>query len=289
MKLSVIIPVYRAAATLNRCVESVLSQAVNGLEVILVDDGSPDACPQLCDAWQLREARVCVIHQSNRGLSAARNAGLDIAQGDYVTFVDADDYLSPHTYQPLLDEMGDADLLEYAIPGRLKPDDRTYTDMSAYWLESQAYLHTYACNKIYRRELFASVRFPEGKVFEDAYTLPLLLRQVRLLKTTSKGSYHYCDNPQGLTATARGRELAMLLEAHLQSQMPIDDRYYLHLLNIQMDVFELTGAEPVLPLRRLNPAGFKGVEKLKAHLLNLLGINRICKLNTFIHRLWRSH
>ena len=181
----------RHAATLNRCVESVLSQAVNGLEVILVDDGSPDACPQLCDAWQLREARVCVIHQSNRGLSAARNAGLDIAQGDYVTFVDADDYLSPHTYQPLLDEMGDA---------------RTYTDMSAYWLESQAYLHTYACNKLYRRSLFSSVRFPEGKVFEDAYTLPHLLRQVRQLKTTSKGSYHYCDNPQGLTATARGRE-----------------------------------------------------------------------------------
>ena len=185
--------------------------------------------------------------------------------------------------------MGDADLLEYAIPGRLTPADCTYTDMSAYWLESQAYLHTYACNKIYRRELFASVRFPEGKVFEDAYTLPHLLRQVRLLKTTSKGSYHYCDNPQGLTATARGRELAMLLEAHLQSQMPIDDRYYLHLLNIQMDVFELTGDEPALPLRRLNPAGFNGVEKLKAHLLNLLGINRICKLNTFIHRLWRSH
>lgn len=289
MKLSVIIPVYRAAATLNRCVESVLSQDCESMEVILVDDGSPDACPQMCDDWAGRDARISVVHQPNRGLSAARNAGLDRARGEYVTFVDADDYLSPHTYQPLLDEMGDADLLEYAISCRLKPDDHTYTDMAAYWLEGQAYLHTYACNKIYRRELFASVRFPEGKVFEDAYTLPLLLRQVRQLKTTARGYYHYSDNPQGITATAGGRELAMLLEAHLQSQMPIDDRYYLHLLNIQMDVFELTGSEPILPPRHLNPSIFDGVEKLKAHLLNLLGIKRICKLNTIVHRLWTSH
>lgn len=259
------------------------------MEVILVDDGSPDDCPRQCDDWAQRDARIRTIHKTNGGLSDARNAGLEIATGDYLTFVDADDYLAPNTYQPLLNDMGDADILEYAISGRLKLNDCTYTDMSAYWLESQAYLHTYACNKIYRRELFASVRFPKGKVFEDAYTLPLLLRQARKVKTTAKGYYRYSVNPKGITATAGGRELAILLETHLQNQMPIDDRYYLQLLNIQMDVYELTGSKPVLPQRRLVPSSFKGIEKLKAHLSNILGINYICKLNNIVHRLWRSH
>lgn len=289
MKLSVVIPVYRAETTLKRCVESVLSQDCGAMEVILVNDGSPDDCPHQCDEWARCDARIKTIHKANGGLSDARNAGLEVATGDYLTFVDADDYLAPNTYQSLLNNMGDADILEYAISDRLILNDCTYTDMSAYWLESQAYLHTYACNKIYRRELFTSVRFPKGKVFEDAYTLPLLLQQARKVKTTARGYYHYCANPKGITATAGGRELAMLLEAHLQNQMPIDDRYYLHLLNIQMDVYELTGSKPVLPQRHLNPSAFKGVEKLKTYILNTFGINYICKLNTIAHRLWRSH
>ena len=84
MKLSVIIPVYRVEATLDRCVESVLRQAVTDMEVILVNDGSPDLCPQKCDQWAARDNRIQVIHKENGGLSDARNAGIDIAQGDHL-------------------------------------------------------------------------------------------------------------------------------------------------------------------------------------------------------------
>ena len=284
MKLSVVIPVYRAETTLKRCVESVLSQDCRAMEVILVNDGSPDDCPHQCDEWALCDARIKTIHKANGGLSDARNAGLEVATGDYLTFVDADDYLAPNTYQSLLNNMGDADILEYAISDRLILNDCTYTDMSAYWLESQAYLHTYACNKIYRRELFTSARFPKGKVFEDAYTLPLLLQQARKVKTTARGYYHYCANPKGITATAGGRELAMLLEAHLQNQMPIDDRYYLHLLNIQIDVCEQTPDAPTLTPRTVNVASFSGSKKLKAIINNILGIRLLCKIIRFVHR-----
>lgn len=284
MKLSIVIPVYCVEATLDRCVESVLIQDVDDMEVILVDDGSPDSCPQLCDQWAARDNRIQVIHKENGGLSDARNAGIDVAHGDFLTFVDSDDYLAPGTYAPLLDIIEDADILEYAIANRLSPEDHTYTDMNEYWLQGRAYQHTYAWNKIYRRALFEQVRFPKGKVFEDVYTLPQLLKQARKVKTSSKGHYHYCYNPQGITANASGEQLAMLLEAHLSSQMPLDDTYYLYLLNIQIDVWERLKGDIKLPFRKLNPQVFHGFERLKAEAHNMLGIKNICKITKTIHR-----
>ncbi|MBO5824632.1 MAG: glycosyltransferase family 2 protein, partial [Prevotella sp.] len=93
MRLSIVIPVFCVEDTISRCVESVVNQDYDNIEVILVDDGSPDKCPAICDSWALRDSRVRVIHKQNGGLSDARNAGLAIASGDYITFVDSDDYL----------------------------------------------------------------------------------------------------------------------------------------------------------------------------------------------------
>ena len=101
MKLSVIIPVYRVEDTLDRCVESVLAQDCHDMELILVDDGSPDSCGQRCDEWAQKDRRIKAIHQPNGGLSKARNAGIGQATGDYITFVDSDDLRSTYgTAQP---------------------------------------------------------------------------------------------------------------------------------------------------------------------------------------------
>jgi glycosyltransferase involved in cell wall biosynthesis len=284
MKLTVIIPVYRVEATLERCIGSVVNQKVDDMEVILVDDGSPDRCGLLCDEWAERDHRIRVIHKQNGGLSDARNAGLDVARGEYVTFVDSDDYLAEGTYAPLLERIGEADLLEYAIDGRLTPGERTYERYEDYWLKERAYCHTYAWNKIYRRGLFDGIRYPKGKIFEDVYTLPQLLKKARRIGTTSHGAYHYCYNPEGITATADGNGLAQLLEAYLCSGMPVSDDYYLYLLNIQMDVCELTGRPAVLSPRRVDAAAFGGRKKLKALANNILGINILCKTNKLLHR-----
>lgn len=291
MKLSIIIPVYRVETTLDRCLKSVVNQSFADFEVVLIDDGSPDHCPQMCDEWAARDKRVKVIHQANVGLSAARNNGLALAQGEYLTFIDSDDYIEEDTLEALMGELGDNDILEYPVwrfygsrqQSLLKFKPRIFTDMNEYWLQGQAYLHTYAWNKIYRRNLFQTVRYPVGKVFEDAYTLPLLLRQARQIRTTDKGLYYYCWNKDGITALARGEELRMLLDAQLTSGMPMDDRYYMHLLNIQMDVYELTGDEPTLPYRRIKPFGhIKQI--IKAITLNIIGIKGICKTNKIIHK-----
>lgn len=283
MLLSVVIPVYRTEQTLQRCVESVLNQDVDDMEVILVDDGSPDNCPQLCDEWAEKDNHIKVIHKTNGGLSDARNAGIDIAKGEYITFVDSDDWVDDNTYATLLNIMGDNDILEYPIANRLQLQNHVYHDADKYWLHSQAYLHTYAWNKIYKRSLFDDIRYPVGKVFEDVYTLPLLLRAATTIATTDKGCYHYCYNPQGITAKADGDALSMLLDAHLQSGMPIDDEYYLHLANIQSDVFEHTHTAAKLSPRRIDYRHLHGTKKIKAILLNTLGIKTLCQISKFIH------
>jgi len=283
VKLSVIIPVYRVEHTLDRCVESVLRQDVGDMEVILVDDGSPDCCPQKCDHWASQDPRLRVIHKQNGGLSDARNAGIDVACGEFITFVDSDDWLSDHTYAPLMERMADCDLLEYSIHERLLLQDRVYTDVHAYWLQERAYSHTYACNKIYRRTLFDGVRYPKGKVFEDVYTLPLLLHKTSKLMTTSLGYYHYEWNASGISATADGAQLSLLLDAHLTSKMPVDDTYYMYLLNIQLSVCELSGAPVTLPPRHLNAARFSGDKKLKSIVSNIFGINILCKIIKIVH------
>ena len=307
MKLSIIIPVYRVEATLNRCVESVLNQNLDDFEVILVDDGSPDNCPQMCDDWAGKNANIRVIHKSNGGLSDARNAGVEKAQGDYITFVDSDDYIAAGTYQPLLETLArktDLDIIEFPVYehfGSKKqhlldfPAEKEYTDMDDYWYRAQAYKHTYACNKIYRRELFDDVRFPVGIAFEDANTLPLLLKKARKVMTANIGLYYYCYNPSGITATADGEALSKLLQAHLavinnSTRRDADfQQYFMHVLNIQMDVFELTGAPILLGNRKVEISSLQGKQKIKGFALNLLGIRYLCTTNKIFHYIWRNH
>ena len=299
-RLTVIIPVYRTGATLERCVDSVTSQRLSGIEVILVDDGSPDDCPALCDRLATHDQTVRVLHKENGGLSDARNAGILMARGDYITFLDSDDYISADTYVQTMEELErhpEYDMLEFPIwchygsprQSLLTFDDRRYNDIADYWLGTKAYLHTYACNKIFRRQLFGQVRFPVGRVFEDAYTLPCLLRQAQCVGTTNRGLYYYCWNSSSITATAKGMQLLMLLDAHLSAAMPMDDEYYMHLLNIQMDVCEMTGHAPQLPYRKVTAVGRLSSTKLKLKAItqNLLGTNGICRINKVIHQLSR--
>ena len=303
MLLSIIIPVYLVEETLQRCVKSILQQTFTDWELILVDDGSPDGCPALCDEYCLQDNRIKVVHQANGGLSAARNTGLLQAQGSYVTFVDSDDYVRKDTYQQVMQqlvEQPEIDIIEYPITLHAGNKQRekilsfpvkSYNNMLTYWFESKAYLHTYAWNKVYKRRLFNQVRYPANKVFEDVYTLPLLLRQSKVVATTDKGMYFYVDNPQGITATAGGEQLKDLLHAHLavlqDSQLTEHEgfaNYYEQILNIQMDVCEMTGAQPTLP--SFNFRGQQGIP-FKTRLSSLIGIQRLCQLNQFIHKVYR--
>lgn len=103
-QISVIVPVYKTEKYLDRCVKSILSQTYSNIELILVDDGSPDKCPEMCDQYALEDSRVRVVHEKNSGVSVARNTGLNIASGNYITFVDSDDYIEPDMYEKMMDK-----------------------------------------------------------------------------------------------------------------------------------------------------------------------------------------
>lgn len=302
MKISIIVPVYRVENTIDRCINSILHQDYDDMEIIIVDDGSPDNCPEICDKWALNDNRITVIHKENGGLSDARNAGINIATGEYITFIDSDDYIEPGTLNKimcLIKKHPEYDILEYSFniigekeKGKLSLNDRVFYNTREYWTEGEAYNHSYAWNKIYKRELFATTRFPVGKIFEDMWIMPLLTAKAKTIATTSLGYYNYCWNPNGITSNANGNGLNMLLKAHIQLiedkslNMITDYRYYMHVVNIQMDVYEMTNEKPILKrttikdISKLHPKA-----KIKAIALNLLGLNNLCRINKTIHYL----
>lgn len=299
MKLSIVIPIYNVEDTIDRCVESVLHQGIDDFEVILVDDGSPDRSGEICDEWTRKDTHITVIHRTNGGLSAARNSGIEKATGELITFVDSDDYLKEGTYCAIMPIAEKHDIVEFPVCRLFKSSQQQtlsfsyqiFTDKKAYWLEAKGYTHTYAWNKIYKRSLFDHIRYPAGRVFEDAATFPKLLLAAKDICTTHQGLYYYCWNDEGITAKAKGPELESLLHGHLESlKLWHDAAYYLHVLNIQMDVYEMTGKPPFLPFKRINPfgTGLDSKQRMKAIMLNLFGLKGICKINKMIHR-WKRN
>ncbi len=213
MKLSIIVPVYNVRRHLQKCIESILQQTYTDYELILVDDGSPDNCGHICDRYAQECDKVKVIHKKNGGLSSARNAGIAAAKGEYITFVDGDDTIASGTYyynMRILLSNPDIDILEYPIiehyesprsniisfkPEKVCGNEKVFTD----WISRKGYEHCFACNKIYRADLFLFIRYPEGEVFEDTLTTPLLYQSSENVYYSDCGFYYYYDHKESIT------------------------------------------------------------------------------------------
>jgi glycosyltransferase involved in cell wall biosynthesis len=278
-------------------VESVLKQDVDDMEVILVDDGSPDNCPELCDDWAAKDNHIKVIHKTNGGLSDARNAGIDVATADYITFVDSDDYLATNTYRALLEILTahpEYDLLEFPS-SKYDLTDTVYTQMNEYLLKGEAYRHSYACTKIYRRSLFDSVRFPVGRVFEDIYILPSILEHCHIVATTRRGFYHYIQHAGGITMQADGRQISMLLEGLMTLLSKLKDspdsmelqQLYLHTLNIQLETYSKQGPIILHPYqgKLALRSQYTVACNIKIIIYHLFGITRLCQIYKILNRI----
>ncbi len=294
--LSIIVPVFNTINTIDRCLNSILKQGINDLEIILVDDGSDYVTRIKCDEWAEREATIKVIHKVNGGLSDARNAGVKMAKGEYVTFVDSDDFVQDNSYMELMElikEHPEYDIVEFPVFVHfgtkteyvLKFCNQTFCSFEEYWIKGKGYKHSYAWNKIYRRELFTNVAFPVGVLFEDLHTIPNLMRNARCLATSNKGIYYYCYNDKGITATADGKALTMMLDAYMKvvAETPrlIDDNdFYMELVNRQLDVYLATGRKPIIPSRHIY--NIRSIDnksyRWKARIINLCGIHNLCRL-----------
>lgn len=215
MTVSVIVPIYNVEPYLRKCVDSILAQTHRELEVILVDDGSPDGCPAICDEYAAKDARVQVIHKANGGLSDARNAGLDAARGEWLSFIDSDDWIGPDMYETLLKNAaehgaqmsvgGVADEVEENGAYRVvrstagEPDEALgrIAAMRKYFAGSWS-----AWDKIYRREVFDGIRFPKGEINEDEAIVLQLLDRCGTVVYTGRVFYHYQRRQQSITTAA---------------------------------------------------------------------------------------
>lgn len=225
--VSIIIPIYKVEAYLKRCLDSVLNQAYTNLEIILVDDGSPDNCPQICDEYALRDQRIVVIHKKNGGLSDARNAGLDICNGEFISFVDSDDWLNENYINVLL-ELADKKNADITIGEH----ERVYNDKPIYienkkektlTLSAQEALNILfkrnhlsfilSWGKLYRKALFDEIRFPQGKFHEDEFTTYHIFANADKIAYTSQVLYYYFQRGDSTMSTPHPYDLLEAEEA----------------------------------------------------------------------------
>lgn len=201
--ISIIVPVYKVEPYLDCCIKSIVEQTYSNLEIILVDDGSPDNCGSICDAWAEKDGRIVVIHKENGGLSDARNAGLKIAKGEYIAFVDSDDRIASDFLSELLNAINDtgADISECAVNYISESGTVTKTRFAAAGpidriealrrliLEDGVYQTVW--NKLYRREVLGGIMFEKDKYNEDDFWTYLIFDRINNLASVNKPLYNY--------------------------------------------------------------------------------------------------
>ena len=201
--ITVIIPIYQVEKYLSNCVNSVLQQTYGNLEIILVDDGSIDRCPQICDEFAEKDKRIKVIHKTNGGLSDARNAGLDICKGKYITFIDSDDYVSQNyielLYNALTSNRADVSMVDLVnvqentsyCTDSVRGDVKAFPQKEAIIKGLNIRIRQCSCGNLYKSECFDNLRFPVGKQYEDLAVLFRILLKTKKIVVVRAPAYKY--------------------------------------------------------------------------------------------------
>jgi len=249
MRLSIIVPIYKVEAFLSKCIDSLLVQDLpeKDYEIILVDDGSPDQCGAICDSYALRHANIKVVHRSNGGLSAARNSGIDIAEGRFLQFVDSDDYLELNVLKALVEkaETDELDVLRFNYqnvnekykvfePNKVSKPFVDYHDVvcnGLTFLTDRLGFGCYAWQFLIRRELLENCRFKEGIYFEDTEWTPRLLVKAKRVTSIDLISYNYLQREGSITQSVgekRRKKLLgdklLLIDAMKEQMQSVDDK-----------------------------------------------------------------
>lgn len=201
--ISVIVPVYNVAEYLPECIDSIISQTYTNLEIILVDDGSTDECPRICDEYAKKDSRIRVIHKENGGLSDARNAGLDICTGEWIGFVDSDDYIDKTMYSKLYkaaaENTSDVSVCHFVDSGNGKYHQKKLSSKMVFDLKEDMVHHVLtegdgtisACLKLYKSSVFYGLRFPKRITYEDMYIILLVIKNTFRMTIIPDNLYFY--------------------------------------------------------------------------------------------------
>lgn len=236
--ISVIVPVYNVEKYLARCVDSIVNQTYKNLEIILVDDGSPDLCPQMCDDYAEKDSRIKVVHKKNGGLSDARNAGMAVATGKYISFIDSDDYVSDDFFECLLDVMNkeNSDIAECSVV-KLYEDNRfdefsddlsvktydTQDAMSALIAENPFHQHVW--NKLYKTELIKDIPYAVGKLNEDEFWTYQVFGRANKVSKLNKTMYYYFQRNSSIMGVGYNIRRLDALEGKANRQKYIENNF----------------------------------------------------------------
>ena len=220
-KVSVIIPVYKAEYFLDKCVNSIINQTYENLEIILVDDGSPDNSPKMCDEWAKKDKRIKVIHKENGGASSARNKGLEDCTGDYIYFCDSDDFIEINCIEKLVDKIKDNDvvIMGYNKVNGDKITAKVYNDKLSQNEFISEIIHEWdfglLWNKLYKKEFIKSKFNEKFKIREDLLFNSEYFKNVKKIGLINEPLYNYIDNPNSLTKGAKTIPFEQLKTIHL--------------------------------------------------------------------------
>jgi len=197
--ISIIVPVYKVEPYLRQCIESIINQTYKNIEILLIDDGSPDNCGRICEEYAKQDKRIRVFHTGNRGLSAARNLGIKESRSEFIGFVDSDDWIEPDMYEMLFDKAREqnADICECnfwfgtAEKNYIDLDDEVYIGIDSLEAFYKGKICHVVWNKIYKKKLFDIVTFPEGRNIEDISIMHLLIEQATVVVSMSDKKLHY--------------------------------------------------------------------------------------------------
>lgn len=294
--ISVIVPVYKVEPYLDKCISSIVNQTYKNLEIILVDDGSPDNCPAMCDAWAEKDSRIRVLHQRNQGGGAARNAGLDLTSGSLIAFVDSDDYIAPDMYAHLYELLkSGADIAECSYVEVAGNDavfacgyeTRSYTAQEAMAEHIQdRVFRQLIWNKLYRRQMADGVRFPANKKIDDEFFTYRALGNANTLIHSTKVCYAYRQQPESVMHSMPISKRIQAVEAKTQRHTYIK-AHFPELTDLSArDLWFTCIYQGQLALRALNKAE---AEKILAYFENVLEMHPFkMKECSVKERLWLS-
>ena len=280
-KISIIVPVYKVEKYLDKCIQSIVDQTYSDLEIILVDDGSPDRCPEICDEWSRKDSRIRVIHQENAGVSAARNAGIRMAQGDYLYFVDGDDWIVPTLCERVIrifTEHEGVDIVTFDCTiitedgvhqgGTEKLQNRILSDLDALRELLKGNINAFPWNKVYRRSVFSDIWFPPRTAFEDMAITYKLFLNAKGIYCLNEKLYYYLRRAGSATSKLGVRKLGELFLSRWES--------YVYLKPIYPDIAEIVFPRVVLCAIRLYDRFLweRGDEEVYALAMRFLEENR---------------
>lgn len=300
--ISIIIPVYNVAPYLERCLDSIINQTYKKTEIIIVDDGSTDDSPEICDKYALRDTRIKVIHKKNGGLSDARNAGISVACGDMIAFVDSDDWVSLNYLQEMYKQMiaYKADIIECGFVRTAKKVDedfkssnnriKTYNVVDAMQaLVTDNGLHQVVWNKLYRKEVIGDTFFELGKYNEDEFwTYQIFARSTKIVKTEAC-LYYYFQNSTSIMGQKYNLKRLDAIEGKVYRQKLINNMFP-ELSNIAatnlMDSIVYAGQMSLKYLDKKNME--TAYDKLTDYIRQNIKANNYSFMGSIVHRSWNT-